>query len=130
FARQRQSRWRCTEARLPQSSVSSGRSPWLAGQFGLGGGETSDRYAVGRARHVVEPDFAAELDRGGVAAMLAADAELDVGARLAAAFGGDPDHLADPGGVDRHKRVMLENPQLLVRVAEACRVVARNAVDG
>src|SRR5207237_5080878 len=69
------------------------------------------------------------MDRGRVTAMLAADAELDVGPGLAAALGGDPDHLADPGGVERHEWVVLENPELLVGAAEARGIVARNAVD-
>src|SRR5947209_19664901 len=77
----------------------------------------------------MEPDFATELDRGRIAAMLAADAELDVGARFAAALGGNPDHLADPRDVERHKRVVLENAELLIGAAEARRVVARDAVD-
>jgi hypothetical protein len=37
---------------------------------------TGTRY--GRARHVIQPDLLAERDRGRVAAMLAADAELQV----------------------------------------------------
>jgi hypothetical protein len=62
--------------------------------------------------------------------MLAANAELDVGAGLAAALGGDLDHLPDTGRVERHERVVLEDPELLVGAAEARRIVARDAVDG
>ena len=47
-------------------------------------GQPRDRHAEGRARDVVEPDLLAERDRRRVAAMLAADAELDVGLRRAA----------------------------------------------
>ena len=48
----------------------------------LRGGEAGERDAVRRAAHVVEPDPVAELDRGGLAAVLAADAELDLRLRL------------------------------------------------
>src|SRR4051812_33989843 len=40
-----------------------------------------NRHAVGRGRDVIEADFLAERDRRRIAAMLAADAELDLGAR-------------------------------------------------
>ena len=47
----------------------------------LGGGEAGDRHAEGRAGDVVQPDLVAEGDRGRVAAVLAADADLEVGPR-------------------------------------------------
>jgi hypothetical protein len=43
----------------------------------------------------------AELDGIGVAAVFAADAELDAGAGLVALLGGDLNELADAGLVDR-----------------------------
>ena len=48
-------------------------------------GEARDRHAVRRARHVVEADLMTERHRGGIAAVLTADADLDVRSRLAAA---------------------------------------------
>ena len=48
------------------------------GERGLRGGEARDRHAVGRAGDVIEPDLLAEAHRGGIAAMLAADAELQL----------------------------------------------------
>src|ERR1041385_5218576 len=105
-----------------RASVSCGRCPRIAGQLGLRRGEARDRHAIGRARYIVEPDFAAELNRGRVAALLAADTELDVGAGLAAALGGDLDHLADAHPVERHKRVVLENAELLIGRSEERRV--------
>src|SRR5499427_881179 len=51
---------------------------------GLGGRELGDRHAERRARHVVEPDPVAELDARRIAAVLAADAELELRALLAA----------------------------------------------
>ena len=44
----------------------------------MGGGEAGDRYAVGGAEHVVHAHPVAELDRRRVAAVLAADAHLQV----------------------------------------------------
>ena len=52
------------------------------------------------------------------------------GPRRAAALGGDAHHLADPVGVERHERVVLENAGLLIGADEARRVVARDAVGG
>src|SRR3954451_22809291 len=81
----------------------------FARQFGLGRGKACDRDAVGRARDVVEPDLAAEMDRGRVAAMLAADAEFDAGPRRAAALGGDAHHLADALNINADKRIALDD---------------------
>jgi hypothetical protein len=66
-------------------------------------GEARDRHAVGRAGDVVEPDASRRNDRGRVAAMLAADAELDVLARGAAALGRDLHQLADAFLVEETK---------------------------
>ena len=49
---------------------------------GLGGSQTGDRHAVGGAGHVVQANLVAELHGGGVAAVLAADTQVDVGAGL------------------------------------------------
>ena len=46
--------------------------------------EPGDRHPIGRAGHIVEPHLLAEADRGGIAAMLAANAELDRRPRLRA----------------------------------------------
>src|SRR5437588_10078018 len=48
----------------------------------LRGGQPGGRDPVRRATHVGQPDLVAELDAGGIAPVLAADAELDVGAGL------------------------------------------------
>jgi hypothetical protein len=56
---------------------------------GLGGGEAGDGHAVGRAGHVVQAELVAELHRVRIAAVLAADAELDVGTGAAALGDGD-----------------------------------------
>ena len=58
-------------------------------------GEPRDRHAVGRARDVVEAGLWQKNDRGRIAAVLAADADLELGPRLAAALAADLDQLAD-----------------------------------
>src|SRR5205807_7445647 len=65
-----------------------GTRSFVAAEGGVGGGEAGDGHAVGRARHVVEPDLVEELHRGWITAVLAADAELEVGPRLAAVLDG------------------------------------------
>src|ERR1700675_3277778 len=54
-------------------------------------GKAGDRHAIGRARNVIEPDFVAERDGSGIAAMLAANADLEIGPRLASACNADLD---------------------------------------
>src|SRR6185312_850567 len=75
-------------------------------QLRLGRREPGDRHAIGRAAHVIETDVAAEADRGGIAAMLAANPDLEVRARLAAALFGDSDQLAHAFRVEGDERVM------------------------
>ena len=79
----------------------------LPAQRRLRGREAGDRDAEGRARDVVETRLLAEGDRGRIAAVLAADAELEVGAGRAAALGGDGDEFADAFGVQGHERIGL-----------------------
>ena len=61
----------------------------LLRQRGLGGGEAGDRHAEGRAAHVVQAELVAELHAVRIAAVFAADAELDVRAAAAAFVDGD-----------------------------------------
>src|SRR4051794_25050812 len=81
---------------------------------GLGGRHTGDRHAEGRAADVVQAGRVEEADRGRVAAVLAADPELEAGPRLAAVAGREPHELADALLVDRLKRRALEDPVVLV----------------
>ena len=53
---------------------------------GLGRRQPGDRHPERRAGYVVEADLVAELDRDGLAAVLAADAELDAGPGLSPAL--------------------------------------------
>ena len=80
----------------------------------LGGGQAGDRHPERRAAHVVEAGVVEEGDRLGVAAVLAAHAELELGLGLPAEPGADAHELADAVGVDRLERVALQQPLLEV----------------
>ena len=64
----------------------SGLARSLAAQRRLGCGKAGNRHPIGRARHVIETRLLAEVDRGRIAAMLAADPELDAVAGALAAL--------------------------------------------
>ena len=51
----------------------------------------------------------AERDRGRIAAVLAADADLEMLADLAAALDADLDQRADAVAVDRHERIARQD---------------------
>ena len=55
------------------------RNRALLGERGLGGREAGERHAVGRAADVVDAEPVAERDRLRLAAVLAADPELEIG---------------------------------------------------
>src|SRR5436190_13549568 len=69
-------------------------------QRGLCRGQPRDRNPVGAGADVIEPDLVEEMDRRRVAAVLAADAELEIGPRRAAAFDADAHEIADALDVD------------------------------
>ena len=88
------------------------------GKSRLRRGQSGDRHAERRARHVVHADLVAERDAVGVTAVLAADPDLQVLAvlllaRLAALGHADLDQLADAVDVDRLERV--DRQDLLLR---------------
>src|SRR6185503_14068046 len=58
--------------------------------------QTRDRNHERRARHVRHAHLVTELHRRRLAAVLAADADLEVGPRAPPALDADPDQLADP----------------------------------
>src|SRR5277367_5859106 len=66
----------------------------------------------------------------GIAAMFAADAELDVGSRLAAFRDGDLHKLADAGLVNRGERIFLHDLRFLIRAEETAGIVAAHAERG
>src|SRR5215207_8623744 len=77
--------------------------------LGLSGGDPGDRYAVGRTAHVVEGNRAEEVDAGGVAAVLTADAEREVGIRPSPGLGRELDEAPHPGDVDGLERAPGED---------------------
>src|SRR5262245_14504075 len=94
---------------------------------GLGGGEARDRHAERRAGHVVELHLVAERDRGGIAAVLAADSDLELRLDLAAALDADPHELAYAVAVDGDERIDRHDPARHVGAEETRSIVARNA---
>src|ERR1700722_10596947 len=117
-------------------SPKNDRRPALSGarrlpaQRRLRGGEAGDWNAKGGARDVVESRLFTEGDRGRIAAVFAADAELEVGPGRATALGGDGDEFADAFSVQGHERISLEQPLDGVKAKERRRVVARYAERG
>src|SRR4029078_7491963 len=86
-----------------------------------------DRHPERRAGHIVEADLVAEFDRGRVAAMLAADADLELAAHLAAALDADPHQFADALLIDRDEGIGRQNAARGVDAEERGRVVATDA---
>src|SRR5687767_5931708 len=76
-----------------------------SGDRGLRRREARDRHAIRRRRHVGQAGVVAERDRRRVAAVLAADADLETRTRLAPALDRDPHHGAHPVAVEHLERV-------------------------
>src|SRR5690349_18311363 len=95
---------------------------------GLRGGKPRDRHAEGRAGNIIEPELMAEADRGGIPAMLAADAELQRAARFSSALDADAHHLADAFLVDGDERIAGKDSARGINAKEARGVVAADAV--
>ena len=64
--------------------------------------QTCDRHAERRAGHIIQTSVMAELDSARVAAMLTADAEVDVRTGCAAQFGSHLDQFAHTGLIQFH----------------------------
>src|SRR4029077_2915792 len=75
----------------------------------LGRREAGDWDAERRAGDVVERELVAEGDRGRVAAVLAADADLELVARLPATLDADAHQLADALAVDGDEGIAGKN---------------------
>ena len=65
------------------------------------------------------------MNRRRVAAVLAADSELQILPRLPPALHAHPDHFADALDVDRRERIPVENLAVLVYLQKLASVVAR-----
>src|SRR5216684_831625 len=97
-------------------------------ECGLRRSEPRDRHAIGRTGDVIQSDLVAERDGSGIAAMLAADPDLEAGTGLAPARDADLHQLADAVAIDRDERVDLQDSLGDVGAEEARRVVAADAV--
>ena len=76
---------------------------------GLSGGEAGDGNTVGRAADVVQANVVAELNTAGIAAVLTADAQTQVGVGLAAVMGSHLNQLANADLVQMLERIALVN---------------------
>ena len=93
----------------------------------LCGSEARDRDAEGRAGHIVETDVMAELDGGRIAAVLAADAAVQLGAGLASQLDRHLHQLADADGVEAGEGIGLVDLVRIVCRQELAGVVTREA---
>src|SRR3546814_4530412 len=89
--------------------------------------EARDGHAVGRGADVIEADFFAEMDARRVAAMFAADAELDAVTGRPTTGRGEVDELADPLDVEADEGVGDEDALVDILGQESARVVAADA---
>ena len=99
------------------------------GNGGLGSGQTRDGHAEGGTGHIVQADIVAEHDRGGVAAVLAADAKVKGGVRGAAPAGGVGNQSAYAMLVQTGEGIALENLLLIIGVQELARIIPAEAED-
>src|SRR5262245_26119042 len=93
----------------------------------LRGGSPSHGDTEGRARPVVAVGLVAEGDGGRVAAVLAADADLEIGTHLAAALGADAHEFAYALLVDGDEWVGREDGPVGVVGEDRRGIVARKA---
>src|SRR5436190_22752309 len=95
-----------TEDRRPKTAASRA-SPFR--QCRLRSGEPCDGNPVRRAADVIEADLLEKVDGRGVAAVLAADAQLQILPSGASPGHGRLDKLTDTDGVDRGERILLHD---------------------
>ena len=94
---------------------------------GLRRRQARDGHAERRAGHIVEAGSVAEFHRGRVAAVFAADAELESGLGLAAQLHRHFNQPADALLVNARERVVLEDLLRIVVLQELAGVVAGEA---
>ena len=93
----------------------------------LCGGEAGDGHAERAAGDIVQADLVAELDGHGVAAVLAADAEVNVGVGLATELCSHSNELADADLVKAGEGIALVDLLVVVRAEELAGVVTAEA---
>ena len=91
----------------------------------LGGGQPGDGHPEGGAGDIIQSNVVAEHDRGGIAAVLAADAQVDVGVGGPAPAAGVVDQAAHAVLVQLGEGIELIDLLLIVGVQEFAGVVPR-----
>src|ERR1700744_1568421 len=76
---------------------------------GLRGRKPCDRHAIGRAGYVIQPDLMTEGDGSGIAAMLAANANLQIRTSLAPSCNADLHQFTNAIAVHRDKGIDLQD---------------------
>ena len=101
----------------------------LSGIFdsSLSSSQTGDRHTEGRAADVVQTDVVAELHARGIAAVLAADAQTQIGAGLTTVVGSHLDQLADADLIQMLERIALVDLVLVVCAQELGSVITAEA---
>src|SRR5690348_2422117 len=78
-------------------------------ECGLRRSETGDRHAIGRAGNIVQSDLVTEGDGSRIAAVFAANTDLEIRTGFAPARHADFHQLADSVSIDRDKGVDLQD---------------------
>jgi hypothetical protein len=125
-------RWRSSTPMRPPSIAratrwSTARASRTTTKGSLCSREPRDGDSVGRSTDVIEPGRLAEGDRGRIAAMFAADAELEARPRSPAPLGRDADQLADALDIQRDERVAGVDALFDVGGEEVAGIVAADA---
>ena len=97
----------------------------LAGSFNgsLSSGQTSDGNTEGRAADIVQTNIVAELNAGGVTAVLAADAQTQIRVGGAAVSSSHLDQLANADLVQMLERIALVDLVVVVSSQELGSIV-------
>src|SRR5207253_4633952 len=92
-------------------------------ESGMGCGQARYGNSIRRTAHVVQSDLVAESDRLRVAAVFAADADLQIGFDVPATLGADTHQLADAFGVQYLEGIIGKNFSIDITREEAARVI-------
>ena len=93
----------------------------------LSGSQTSDGHTEGAAGHVVQTDLVAELHGSGIAAVLTADTEVNIGVGLAAQLSSHSHQLANAGLIQTSEGIVLVDLTIIVSIQELACVIAGEA---
>src|SRR6266536_5739488 len=102
----------------PETSNDSRISLPLLADRGLGRGQAGHRCAEGRGADVVQTELVAKGDRSGIAAMLTANSDLQIGPRAPPALDRDPHQFADSLPVQHLEGVVRQDALLHIEAQE------------